>query len=578
MVRPLLLWLLAISLVACSSADDENHNDVNQTTEPHVLVVTVDTFDDLLVVDPATDSLTFAFDCNHDDCELECAFTIPNNPDPFVSRCPLSGVFNTSIGHLEGVYSLTVTGTLTDGDEVLTDQATGTASVLYAFAAGLEGIDEGDIDFSHPPELSPFCTLDDCELTCTWVNGDGDVIGETDCADLAFPDTEPSLVLTLQACRTVDDEGTELSHCNDEQVYSFTYTDPSWLEVSAGGAHTCAILNDHTLWCWGDNTSGRLGIDGAGGATDVPRRVAGLWQTVSAGGQHTCGITVAGELYCWGFGSSGQVDPSSNTADNPAPVLVNDERPWLKVAAGGTHSCAIDSQQALYCWGDNSYQQLGAPDPDDDFHQVTANSGAISAWSDITAGGNHTCAVTDDDNANAWCWGLHSSGQLNGETSPDDTEFPIRPIGDPGSNTFNTLFVHAGGVHSCALMDSGDSYCWGSNTYSQLGHENGPAVGQVLAIGQVTQLSTGEHHTCAISAEDARCWGRDDNGRLGKGTTGDSVDVEGEPWTWISAGGEHTCGVFDEAVYCWGNGAEGRLGKGEDTTSAPGPIAWPHAR
>jgi alpha-tubulin suppressor-like RCC1 family protein len=138
----------------------------------------------------------------------------------------------------------------------------------------------------------------------------------------------------------------------------------TWTQVTTGLYHTCAIKNDGTLWCWGGNLSGQLGSDSIPvlptSQTSDPVQVTGTtWQSVSAGQSHTCAVMVDGTLWCWGSNTSGQLgDNTLDSKSTPVAVAVSGQT-WAMVAAGVTHTCALATGGSLWCWGDNSAGQLG---------------------------------------------------------------------------------------------------------------------------------------------------------------------------------------------------------------------------
>jgi hypothetical protein len=139
-----------------------------------------------------------------------------------------------------------------------------------------------------------------------------------------------------------------------------------WTQVVTGLYHTCAIKHDKSLWCWGGNTAGQLGnsstpvlVQGSQGGVSIPLQVTGVWNSISAGMAHTCGIMSDLSMWCWGDNSSGQLgDGTQISASAPRAVTVAGQA-WASVSAGSAHTCALATDSTLWCWGDNSDGQLG---------------------------------------------------------------------------------------------------------------------------------------------------------------------------------------------------------------------------
>ena len=136
--------------------------------------------------------------------------------------------------------------------------------------------------------------------------------------------------------------------------------DSDWSVVSVGGAHTCAIRTDETLWCWGDNAYGQLG-DGTTGSSTVPAPIAPemAWRDVTTGSEHTCAIRVDGTLWCWGSDSTGATGLGTTWSATLTPTQVGVDTDWLIVDGRGYHTCGIRSDRSLWCWGYNLDGQIG---------------------------------------------------------------------------------------------------------------------------------------------------------------------------------------------------------------------------
>lgn len=247
---------------------------------------------------------------------------------------------------------------------------------------------------------------------------------------------------------------------------------------------------------------------------------------------------------------------------------------WTQVSAGGQHSCAVAQDGGLWCWGQNGYGQLG--DGTTTPRNVPTRVSGMTGVAQVSAGKYHSCAVKTDQSA--WCWGFNPYGQL-GDNATHQTCFAAdcsqAPVAVSGMGS-GVVFIGAGRDHSCALKADGSAWCWGANGQRQLGDGtliNRPTPVLVSGLGAgVAQLSTGLRHNCVVKTDgSSRCWGQNFDGRLGDGTTNDSsipVLVSGmdQQVAFISAGGHHTCLVkTNGSAWCWGANMAGQLGDG--TTS-----------
>ena len=346
---------------------------------------------------------------------------------------------------------------------------------------------------------------------------------------------------------------------NDGSVVSYQWRVFSWIYVSAGYYHTCAIRDDNSLWCWGRNNHGQLGI-GNTSNKNVPVRVnSWSWKMVSAGGYHTCAVATNNVLDCWGYNYYGQLGIGS-TQDRHTPAWVGSN--YDTVSAGYLHTCGIDTDGYLYCWGYNYYGQIGDGTTTERDSPVSIGSD----WIYIAAGGHHTCGYKND--GYLYCWGRDASGEVG--DGDDDNANETSP-----EQIMNLLVsgISGGYLHTCAvrmyLLPSPGSevLCWGYNYYGQIGNDDygdgSNVYSPVLIKDGIDEVAAGGGHTCALDSTDLYCWGRNGDGQLGLGNTVEKHTPQyvSSGWNLISAGYAHTCGIkTDGTLWCWGLNASGDLG------------------
>lgn len=319
--------------------------------------------------------------------------------------------------------------------------------------------------------------------------------------------------------------------------------------VNVGWDHTCGLTTSGAAYCWGSNAIGQLGNGFSRTSSTKPATVVGAltFKEVSAGQGYTCGITTQGTAYCWGenvFGRLGNGMRSLGPSSSPtsSPVLVSGGLTFKSVSTGQKHACGLTTEGQAYCWGHNGFGALGSGSLDNESHTSPVPVSGGFTFQSVSAGTDHTCAVTA--NGVAYCWGSNPLGQLgNGlatlryEKAPRGTlldpilgamgmheaEYPIfvppspSPVPVLGGLAFRSL--SAGSAHTCGVTASGAVYCWGSNAVGTLGVPSTPVSSKPVPISgglAFQSVSAGTAHTCGVTTGGAvYCWGDNRFGRLG---------------------------------------------------------------
>ncbi len=367
-------------------------------------------------------------------------------------------------------------------------------------------------------------------------------------------------------------------------------------QLAGGGYSNCALSNGK-VYCWGKGTNGQLGNSASSNSvTPVAVTTAilnGQRMTNIAGGMnHMCAVN-SGLAACWGDNTYGQLGNNSATTSFNAPVLVGTFNGGLtpgQIAAGAQSTCAVADNLA-YCWGNNARGQVG--DNTTTLRRVPVAVKASASTdklyqksvTQVQVGGLFACAIA---NGAAYCWGDNTYGQLGNNSATTSFTTPQTVTAAAGLLSGKTVTQIATGYdHACAIAD-GIIYCWGRNNYGQLG--NGPNNGtggassgttnqrSPVAVSTssglsgkvVTNVLTGGYtHTCAVADGQAYCWGRNNLGQLGDGTTTDrptptAVNItgvlSGKGVTQLIGGDLYTCSVANGRAYCWGDNSFGQLG------------------
>jgi alpha-tubulin suppressor-like RCC1 family protein len=379
--------------------------------------------------------------------------------------------------------------------------------------------------------------------------------------------------------------------------------------VTAGDDHSCALLTNGQVRCWGDNSSGQLGNGDLGDDRPVPDTVRNVADSgpltgviqIDAGAFHTCARLETGRAVCWGEDGAGQLGDGGG-GDRDTPVFVRNAADTAalasvaEVAAGGGHSCARLTNGQARCWGANGQGQIGNNDQPTDAATARTvvsptGTGALSRVAEIDAGDDHTCARATSGLVR--CWGEGGAGRL-GHNGTADQEVPVTVVGIASGTLTGVTQVGLGADSSCARLNNGKVVCWGDNSSAELGDGTVTvslrpglvvnAAGDDDLSGVLT-VEVGSSHACArVGGGQLRCWGSNDQGELGIGSA-----TAAEPYpiatrngadtaairnvTNVSGGRDHRCvRLANGTVRCFGDNSAGQLGNGDTPDDSALPV------
>ena len=364
--------------------------------------------------------------------------------------------------------------------------------------------------------------------------------------------------------------------------------------VAAGDAHTCAISRDDTVWCWGDNNLRQLGNQNFTSTSSAqysaaPIQVDATWgsripQHISAGMRHTCMMATDGTVWCWGDNSSGQLGLAGLSFTTPQQAGVTGTA--IALSAGGFNTCAVLSDHSVQCWGRNDRGQLatGASGADQSTPATIALTSPSAqpqfAVTFVDVGDNHVCA--GDATGSLRCWGMYNEGRL-GSNVGSNSYTPLATSSLSGSASV----VSAGGAHTCVVVVISSQNvlkCFGSNSDGQLAQVVGTSANstptEVALAHSALLVSSGNSHTCVVETQNTlQCFGLNDLGQLGSNTGGTSqysaAAVSGITGTLVDvvSGSNHSCAVVSSGeVWCWGGNDRGQIGRAKSFSPFPTPA------
>ncbi len=463
----------------------------------------------------------------------------------FSACSPEERTFNASGGGAGGAG-----GNATSGSSSVT---TGTQGGTCASEADCPG----------EPNTTVTCDQGMCAYKCT--------MGFSDC-DATIPGCElptSNDAKNCGACGTTCGLACENSVCVDP------------VDVATGFQHACALMSNGQVYCWGANSNGEVGDGKLEAVISVPLLVnlPGKAIQIAAGGGslpmfqggHTCALMEDGTVQCWGSDALNQLGLGVNDFNDPFPQPVVGIVNAIKIATGGAHTCALKKSGDLFCWGANGEGQIGTGVTSPSVEQPFL---ALSDVKDVSLGHQHTCAIRNSDGL--FCWGDNYAGML-GTQAPNQHATPMKSKSLPA----NVDQVSLGQSHTCARVGN-ELYCWGADYQSQTGLGNFTTVEipTIVTVPDVRFIDVGNVFSGTISGDagEVRMWGFGPMGDTSTSQTTPTLNgLSGVEK--LSLGGGYgdegfACALFtSKQLACWGADGMGQIGDGPDNANKSKPVA-----
>jgi hypothetical protein len=352
------------------------------------------------------------------------------------------------------------------------------------------------------------------------------------------------------------------------QTFTATAVDQGFgvRQLAVGGGFTCALALNHGAYCWGDNEQAQLGVATSRRDQRSPLRVAPslTFSSIVAGTLHTCALTPAGDAYCWGANYAGQRGFLGRD-DVPRRVAAP---PFVQIAAGAHHTCGLTRDGVVLCWGDNTLGQIGtgsdrsavATYGSTAYTTPTAIKSALRFVS-LAASWSATCAVATT--GDTYCWGNNSERELGAEIAttcrvagdyhdPGEYDAPCSTVPVRLDIPIRLTTLVSNAFEWCGISTDAALWCWGG----------GLTRPRIARPGRFASAWLFEHFVCATETASLAltCWGHwDDSGQLRTPPFGNDLEL-----VELSSSGSHSCGIArrTSVAYCWGVNERGELGNG----------------
>ena len=374
-------------------------------------------------------------------------------------------------------------------------------------------------------------------------------------------------------------------------------------QVAAGKSFTCVIFDTKEVRCWGYNSSGQLGyattVSGIGHQSTPKQygkmvKIGGKVTQLALGDAHACALLDTGKVRCWGGGALGRLGYGNTNnvglTNHPADVGDVDLGGAVKqLSAGANHTCALMTDAKVRCWGECAWGQCGIPGQvaagpigDNEKPSAVAPMEVGVDVEKVAAGGQHTCLLLKGGKVR--CFGEGEWGRLGYGDQLDIKEKKPSELKDVDVGG-EVVDLQAGNYNTCALIKGGALRCWGAgnlgvtaNAGQHVGDNEAPSAVAAIKVGALVtsfSISSTGSHICAVTdAQNLRCWGSGQTGKLGYAAIADIHDPSakgdvkvGETVLGVAAGGNHSCALTSKnQVRCWGSASAAQLGYGNATT------------
>ncbi|MFA5333400.1 MAG: FG-GAP-like repeat-containing protein [Candidatus Nanoarchaeia archaeon] len=348
---------------------------------------------------------------------------------------------------------------------------------------------------------------------------------------------------------------------------------------SLGERHSCDVLENGSVVCWGEGGYGQLG-NGLDDSSNDPVFISGGYNftKVSSNTLSVCGILGNASAVCWGYNNYGQLG-NGGTGYSNLPVFVSGGYNFSDLRMGGYHSCGVLFNGSAVCWGYGIYGELGNGTSLSSSVPVFVAGGynfsSISVSQNNGPGtGSHSCGILI--NGSAVCWGLNEYGQLGNGSSGGQSNVPVFVTGN-----YKFASINTGYKFTCGVLLNGSVVCWGYGEDGELGNGGSSSSSTPVLVNggyRFVSISVSKYYACGLLINSsAACWGYNGYGQFGNGGTESTnspvIAGTGYNFSQIATGNSHACGVLiNGSKVCWGYNTYGQLGNGSSGGQSNVPV------